>query len=133
MTFVSFVLQTYDEMEDLISQSDGRSVDVFISDAVTKPKEGEVDAYNAIRDDDYDIRLLPFGKGTENPGKKMAPNIISCRGKNKKVNIFFRFPVFLKTKNQRMFMTVSDISLKNVELPIKNKYFGDAQIKVCTR
>ena len=77
MTFVNVVLQTYNEMEELIRQSDGRSVDVFISDAVTKPKEGEVDAYNAIRDDDYDIRLLPFGKGTENPGKKMAENIIS--------------------------------------------------------
>ena len=71
-TFVNFVLQTYDEMEELISQSDGRSVDVYVSDAVTKPSEGEVDAYNAIRDDDYDIRLLPFGKGTENPGKKMT-------------------------------------------------------------
>ena len=84
-------------MEELINQSDGRSVDVFISDAVTKPKEGEVDAYNAIRDDDYDIRLLPFGKGTENPGKKIAQNIISRWGRNKKVN-FFRFPVFLKIK-----------------------------------
>ena len=59
-------------MEELISQSDGRSVDVYISDAVTKPKEGEADAYNAIIGEDYDIRLLPFGKGTENPG-----NIIS--------------------------------------------------------
>ena len=100
MTFVSFVLQTYDEMEELISQSDGRSVDIFISDAVTKSKEGEVDAYNAIRDDDYDIRLLPFGKGTEHPGKKMAQNIVSCRGKNKKASIFFRFPVFLKIKTK---------------------------------
>ena len=64
-----FHLQTYDEMEELISQSDGKSVDVYISDAVTKPKEGDVDAYNVICDDDYDIRLLPFGKGTENPGR----------------------------------------------------------------
>ena len=56
-------------MEELISQSNGRSVDIYISDAVTKPKEGKVDAYNAICDNTYDIRLLPFGKGTENPGK----------------------------------------------------------------
>ncbi len=55
-------------MEALISQSDGRTVDVYISDAVKKPKESSLDAYNAICDEEYDIRLLPFGKGTENPG-----------------------------------------------------------------
>ncbi len=60
--------QTYEEMEALIAGSDGRSVDVYVSDAVTSPKESDVDAYNAIAGDEYDIRLLPFGKGTENPG-----------------------------------------------------------------
>ncbi len=57
-------VKSYGEMQELVSGSDGRTVDTYVSDEVTAPQDAEeCDAYSAISDNKYDIRLLPFGKG----------------------------------------------------------------------
>ncbi len=57
-------VKSHDEMEELVAASNGRTVDTYVSDEVTAPQDTEeCDAYSAISDDKYDIRLLPFGKG----------------------------------------------------------------------